>query len=180
MLLPCLEHPLSVKYFDTIKFIIETLDSKNQDNTFDKLKKNIITAIDNNQYEEAQHLILNFEYDLDDIKQKSRAKKVLSIGDPDRVNTEASSKYDNKLEMSFTKDTMGSSRSLKMVSPSHLKSASVSTNISSNLSNVIRGDQVGFSRVNSIRIKLPLLRLAVDITMSALEVKKIFINEMTK
>jgi hypothetical protein len=173
MILPKLPEDAD-KFFETIKGIVETLNSKKQDSTFDKLKRNILGSIENGQYEETQHLILNYEYGLEDIEYRGKGKKILLLNDPDRISTESSSK-DNKLEISLSNTlVMPSSRSLKIISPVSVKSSS-STELRS-----VNNDQIAFSRVNNIRIKLPMLRLALDITMSAQEIRKIFITEMNR
>jgi hypothetical protein len=168
MLLPKLDE--SAKFFESLKGIVETLNSRKQDITFEKFKRNILSSIENGQYEETQHLILNYDYGLEDIEYRGKGKKVLSLNDPDRISTESSSK-DNKLEISVNNTIMHSSRSLKIVSPVSLKSAS------SIELKAISHDHIGFSRIG---IKLPVLRLAVDITMSAHEIRKLFISEMNR
>ena len=57
----------------------------------------------------------------------------------------------------------------------HVKSIS-----SSDLVADLKNDKIAFSRVNNNKIKLPILRLAVDITVTPNEIKKIFITEMNK
>jgi hypothetical protein len=84
--------------------------------------------------------------------------------------------YDNQLEISIDNNNIvGSSRTLQIVSPTNMRT--MSTESLPRVTTINR-DNIGFTRVTSIR--LPFLRLAVDITLSALEIKKIFITEMTK
>jgi hypothetical protein len=120
-------------------------------------------------------LIFNCEYGPEDtIIIDQNTNKSLSISDSSNYNTDSSTKLDNKLEISINKDMVTSSRNLNIISPAN-KEVTVKSKSSLDM---LHGDQLKFTKV--VRPKLPFLSLAVDITMSAILIKKLFIKEMKK
>ena len=179
MLLPSIENNdiILIKYYETLKIIFDSLKVDKDNSTFELLKKNLINAIDNKQYEEVQHLILNYEYGLNDIKYDNKAKsKKITIGDAEFTNTESSTKIDNKIELTLNnKESVTSTRNLNLYSPASSSGKSVKNDFCPNIK-LINSDNIQFNR----KTNLPLCRLAVDITLSAIQIKQIFLHEMNK
>jgi hypothetical protein len=159
------------KYIEVIRLIFNKII--NIDNEcFLIFKSNLIKSIETANWDEMQHLIFNYEIDEGD-KMGVRIKS-MSINGVSEFNTSSSTKIDNKLEISM-KDmtTQGSTRNFNIVSPVYNETeASSSSKIK-----IMKNDNIKFT---NLRTKPPFITLAVDVTISAIQVKKIFITEMKK
>jgi hypothetical protein len=164
---------LKERYFKCIAQIIHLIKLTN-DSEFDSMKINLLKAIEARNIDELQYLVLNFEMypDNDTVIRKKNLEMHMSLIGDSEFNTETSTKLDNKLEISI-KEVVSSTRNLKIISPRVIKSES-----SSNLT-ILKSDQLKFSVIRN-KIKLPFLCLAVDATLNSIQMKRIFINEMTK
>jgi hypothetical protein len=170
------EDNIQNKYLDSIKNIFQFIKN-NDDSNFDLLKINLMKAIDIKNWDEIQHLIFNFEYGPEDKIVIDKHNKKICLGDTADFNTESSTKLDNKLELSMNKEVVSSTRNLKVISssPMSINNVVIKTDSSQKLK-VLSSDSLKFVKINK---KLPYLSLAVDITMSAAQIKKLFISEMT-
>jgi hypothetical protein len=161
------------KHLETIKAMFNLIKITN-DKNFDLLKANLMKSIEKQNWDDIQHIIFNIDYGPDDVELSSKILKKLSIESSD-FNTESSTKIDNKLEISINKEGMSSTRNLNKDSPmNQLTVQKISTNSFQSL----KTDGLKFTKVS--RIRLPTLSLAIDITMTAYQIKKLFITEMTK
>ncbi len=114
---------------------------------------------------------------MDDIKydKKTKSKKI-TIGEAEFTNTESSTKIDNKIELTLNnKESVTSTRNLNLYSPASSSSKSVKNDYCPKIK-LINNDNIQFNR----KTNLPLCRLAVDITLSAIQIKQIFLHEMNK
>jgi hypothetical protein len=161
------------KHLETIKTMFNFIKITN-DKNFDLLKTNLMKSIEKQNWDDIQHIIFNIDYGAEDVDFSSKISKKLSIESSD-FNTESSTKIDNKLEISINKDGISSTRNLNKDSP--LNQLTVQKT-STNSFQALKTDGLKFCKVS--RIRLPSLSLAVDITMTACQIKKLFISEMTK
>jgi hypothetical protein len=172
------DYKLLSKYLDCIKGMVNLIKVDHESN-FEVLKVNLLNAMENNNWDEIQHLVFNFDYAPEEVRTVNKHNKQIIIGESADFNTESSTKLDNKLEISIHRDTASTTRNLNIISPVN---TSVRNDFSSSKNlNTLKNDHIKFSRVNTgSRVKMPFLNLAVDITMSSQQIKKMFINEMTK
>ena len=133
-------------------------------------------ALDMRNLDEIQHLIFNFEYGPEDKIEIDKNNKKIWLAESTEFNTESSTKLDNKLEISINKESASSTRNLNIVSPINKGSVKVSTESPLKM---LHADNLQFLKVKN-RIKLPYVNIAVDITMSELEIKKLFLAEMRR
>jgi hypothetical protein len=159
------------KYLDNIKLIFS--DSKfPKSEGFEIFKSNLTKSIETKHWDDVQHLILNYESD-DISNDKKSSRKSLSIGETADFNTESSTKLDNKLEISV-KDAVSSTRNLHIISPvNRIVKSESSANIK-----MLHNDHIKFT--NASKVKYPFISLAVDITLTAVQIKRLFIAEMNK
>lgn len=162
---------LLTKYIEVIRLIFNKIINIEND-CFLIFKSNLIKSIETQNWDEMQHLIFNHEIDETD-KMSARIKSI-SINGISEFNTSSSTKIDNKLEISV-KDisSQSTSRNFNIVTPLYNETdASSSSKIK-----IMKNDNIKFT---NLRTKLPFITLAVDVTISAIQVKKIFITEMKK
>jgi hypothetical protein len=163
------------KYLECIKGMVSLIKIDHESN-FEVLKVNLMNAIEIKNWDEIQHLVFNFDYGPEEIMTVSKHRKQILIGESADFNTESSTKLDNKLEISIDKHVPSSARNFNIISP--LNNSVVKCDFSTNLK-MLQNDHLKFTKVNS-KIKMPFLNLAVDITMSSVQIKKLFIAEMSK
>jgi hypothetical protein len=118
-------------------------------------------------------MLLNFECSSNDnIEMEAKiSKKKITITD---YNTESSTKLDNKLEISVG-GAVSSTRHFDLISP--MSNKSVRNTSSNNSLKLLHNDSIKFTKVNNNQ-KLPLLRIATDVTVSAIQIRQVFISEM--
>ncbi len=160
------------KHLETIKYMFNLIKINN-DRNFDILKGNLMKSIEIRNWDEIQHIIFNFDYGPEEVDLSNKNSKKLSIVENSDFNTDASTKIDNKLEISINKDVISSTRNLNKDSP--INKLSVKTTTPTSFKS-FHTDGLKFTKVS--KVKLPSLSLAVDITMTAIQIKKLFINEM--
>lgn len=161
------------KFFDLLRSILDSM-KVNNDKSFDLFRHNVFKSIDSKNFDDVAHLILNYDRGSDDIIVEKRInKKSISIAEMSAFNTESSTKLDNKLEI-LIKDSASSTRNFQLTSP---VSQVVKNDSFCNLK-LIHNDQIKFTTLQNKR--LPFLSLGVDISLSAAQIKKIFISEMKK
>jgi hypothetical protein len=160
-------------FFMSLKNIFESLKPQKSNEKFEKFQKQVIKALENTDFKETCSIIEKCDLDLEDIKFEIRIKhkKKLSLGESS-YNTEGSTGLGNKLEISIG-GGVSSTRNLTLTSPSN---KIIKSETSSNLK-LIYNDHIKFTKITQ---KLPYLSLAVDITLSSTQIKKIFIQEMKK
>jgi len=162
---------LITKYIEVVRLIFNKIINIEND-CFLIFKSNLIKSIETKNWDEMQHLIFNYE--IDETDRMSVRIKSLSINGVSEFNTSTSTKIDNNLEISVKDVTsQGTSRNFNIVSPTYNDTdASSSSKIK-----IMKNDNIKFT---NIRTKLPFIILAVDVTISAIQVKKIFMTEMKK
>lgn len=172
------DYKLLSKYLECIKGMVNIIKVDHEP-SFEVLKVNLLNAMENTNWDEIQHLVFNFDYAPEEVMTVNKHNKQIILGESAEFNTESSTKLDNKLEISIHRDTASTTRNLNIISP--VNTSARNDFSSTNNLNILKSDHIKFSRVNSgSRIKMPYLNLAVDITMSSQQIKKLFINEMTR
>lgn len=165
------------KYFEIIKLMLENLKLLDEKNfKFEETKNYLVNLIDDKKYENFIENINNFNFDPDDITNEKKTLKKLSLGESsDYNNTDSSTKIE-KLEISIHKDYVSSTRNFNLISNYEKSEKSNINNFDINLD--IKSDHMNYSIIN--KTKLPHLKIGVVITLSSLEIKRIFIDEMKK
>lgn len=168
----CLNKQLVVYLTEALKYMLDIIKSKGS-NSFFILKENILKSLEVKNWEDVSHLISSYECGPDELVLEKKNKKNVSI--VESSDTEASTKIDNKLEITC-KEVVGSSiRNFQTPSPMNNM---IKMDTSSNLK-ILQGDNsFKWGMVNKQR--LPYLTLAVDISLSGTQINKYFINEMKK
>ena len=167
------DNSLLNKLLECLKNAFNLIKINNQSN-FDLLKVSLMNAIETKNWDEMQHYVFNFEYGPEDIVTLNKHNKQISLGESADFNTESSTKLDNKLELSMHKELASSTRNLN-ISPMN---TTVSCEFTQGLKSM-QGDDLKFSKINN-KHKMSYMSLAVDITMSAVQIKRLFISEMNK
>lgn len=171
-----------LKYYDTLKNIFDSI-SYSEVYSYKLLKSSktsfkytFFQFYNNQKYDEMLNLILGYEYEDDDIvvsvlndnSDLNNSKKLIGI---DNYNTDSSTKC-GKLEISTAKDLNSSTRKIQFNSPINRISSDYTNNAIKNIQN----DNIRFKK--KLTNKLPFLRLATDITLTGIQIKREFIKQM--
>ena len=177
ILFPKIEHKIKYTdlYLENLRTILNIIPI-----THDKksrlFKQNIFKAINSKHFDEVQHIILNHELSEDGkFFEPKSFRKSISIGDVG-LDTDNSTSFDNKLEISV-REISPTARNLNIIPNLVTKKSeklSSTTCLKGRLS-----DNIPFTKITPKR-NMPFLYIAIDITTSAEEIKKIFIDEMRR
>lgn len=164
------------KYSESIKSMLENIKKTNyKNNHFEELKTNLFNFLEENKFEQFKELISENNFDSEELINEKKQLKKISLGDTSELNNSDSSTKIDKLEISLHKDYSSSTRNFNLISPNQ----KVVTNTDTyGINQDINNDNINYSIIN--RAKLPHLRIGVVITLSSLEIKRIFIEEMRK
>lgn len=165
------------KYAESVKSMLESIKKINDKNDqFEELKTKLFNSLDENKFQQFKDLISESNYDPEDLVHEKKQLKKISLGDTSDLNNSDSSTKIDKLEISLHKDYSSSTRNFNLIISPNQK---VVTNTDTyGINHDINNDNINYSIIN--RAKLPHLRIGVVITLSSLEIKRIFIEEMRK
>ncbi len=168
---------MSQKYAESVKSMLENIkkiDDKN--GFFEELKKKLFNNLNENNFEQFKEFLSKNNFDSDDLIHEKKQLKKISIEETYDLNNSDSSTKIDKLEISLHKDYSSSTRNFNLISPNQKVAV---TNVDTyGINQDINNDNIKYSIIN--RAKLPHLRIGVVITLSSLEIKRIFIEEMRK
>ncbi len=164
------------KYVDTVRIMLENIKKINdKNNNFEEMKTNINNLLEENKFEEFKDLITKANYEPEELINEKKNLKKISLADTSELNNSDSSTKIEKLEISLNKDYSSSTRNFNLIS-SNQKVVSRTDTLGINQD--IKSDHINYSMIN--KSKLPHLKIGVVITLSSLEIKRIFIEEMRK
>lgn len=167
---------LIIKYLECIKFVLESLKKINdKDNSFEETKSNLINLLDKHKFDEFKDMLFKKKFDPEDLINEKKQLNKISLSDFSEFNNSNSSTKIDKLEISLNKDYTSSTRNFNLISTNKKV---VSNTDTLGINQDIKKDQIKFA-VNN-QVKLPYIRIGVVITLSSLEIKRIFIEEMKK
>lgn len=167
---------LKCKYVDSVKSMLEYVKKVNGKGiNFDELKMKITNSLEEKDFEEYITLINRHNFDSDDLINEKKSLKKISLGDSSVLSHSDSSTKIEKLEISMNKDYSSSTRNFNLISPNQKV---VSNTDTFGINQEIKNDHINYTIIN--KAKLPHLRIGVIITLSSLEIKRIFIDEMRK
>lgn len=170
------------KYTESVKYMLENIkktNSNNNNNNFEEIKTKLFNFLRENNLEEFKDLITKSSFAPEElvIEKKKQLKKI-SLGETTEISNSDSSTKIDKLEASYNKDYSSTSRNFNLISANNKHVVSSSTDTLGIIQD-IRNDSINkYSVIN--KVKLPYLKIGVVITLSSLEIKRLFINEMQK
>lgn len=161
--------------FKNLKF------SKNIEKNLEDKKKLILSYLDSNKLNEFALIIKNFDCNSEDLIYEKKFNTKISLGEnSDFNNTDTSTKIE-KLEITINKESASSARNFNFINQ-NVKNLHISLPYNSSNSNLesINSDCIKYSVVNNLNNKLPIVKLGIVITLSSLEIKKLFIDKMNR
>jgi hypothetical protein len=165
---------LKKKFFETVKNILQSFAYTKEDASFESFRDRILSSIENKSHNDVQKSILRFEYDSDDIYNEKRSIKQYYS---QIISTDYSSKMDkmDKIEYILNKENNESPNSpnIDLFAHEPIKDEAELANLK-----LLANDNIPCKSVT--RVKLPYCRVAIDITLSAIQIKQIFINELNR
>jgi hypothetical protein len=158
---------LKIKYFETLKNILDTLSIEKDDFSFESFKERVLGFINHKNYNDVQKSIMRYEYDSDYIYNE---KKSIKHYYSQIISTDYSTKMD-KIEYILNRESSESNPNVDLFSPEPIKEEVEMVNLK-----LLHSDNIQFKNVRKVR--LPYCKIAIDITLSAMQIKQIFMNEM--
>jgi len=184
-------HITKQKYAESVKYMLESLkkpNNKSNDkniNNFEGLKTKLFHLLDENKQEEFKDLVTKSNYDPEDLVIEIKQFQKIIVGEnaSDLNNSESSTKIE-KIEASFNKGHSSRNFNLTASINKHVV-IGISNNSNSRTDTLgssqdIRNDISSIKYSNLDKVKLPYLKIGVVITLSNLEIKRIFIDQMQK
>jgi hypothetical protein len=165
------------KYLESVKYMLENIKKINdKNNNFEEMKSKIFECLDENKLEEFRDLITKTNFDTEELIIEKKQLKKISLGETSELNNSDLSKKMEKIEPTCNKEYSSSTRNFNLNSTN--KKQAVNSIDMLGINQEIRNDSIKSSILN--KEKLPYLKIGVVITLSSLEIKRIFINEMQK
>ena len=170
------------KFSEVMLIIFKNLKfSKNFDKNLEDKKKLIISNLEFNKLNEFAIIVKNFDCNSEDLIYEKKFQSKISLGEnSDFNNTDTSTKIE-KLEITINKESASSARNFNFINQ-NIKNLHISLPYNSSNSNLesINNDCIKYSVVNNLNNKLPIVKLGIVITLSSLEIKKLFIDRMKR
>jgi len=164
------------KYVECIKNMLENIKKINDINcNFEEMKFKLSSLLEEIKLDEFKDLITKFDFDPEDLINEKKHLKKINLGDTSELNNSDISTKIDKLEISLNKDYSSSTRNFYLNSPERKVVNNTDTYA---INNEISNDHMNYTIIN--RAKMPHLKIGVVITLSSLEIKRIFIEEMRK
>ena len=170
------------KFSEVMLIIFKNLKfSKNFDKNLEDKKKLIISNLEFNKLNEFAIIVKNFYFNSEYLIYEKKFQSKISLGEnSDFNNTDTSTKIE-KLEITINKESASSARNFNFINQ-NIKNLHISLPYNSSNSNLesINNDCIKYSVVNNLNNKLPIVKLGIVITLSSLEIKKLFIDRMKR
>jgi hypothetical protein len=164
------------KYSETVKSMLENLKKINdKNNSFEELKSKLYDFLEEYKLQEFRDLISKNNFDVEELVNEKKQLKKITLAETSELNISDSSTKIDKLEISLNKEYSSSTRNFNLISPNQ---KAVSNTDTYGITQDINNDDIKYKIIN--RAKLPHLRIGVVITLSSIEIKRIFIEEMRK
>jgi len=164
------------KYSETVKSMLENIKKINdKNNSFEELKSKLYDFLEDHKLEDFRDLISKNNFDAEELVNEKKQLKKITLAETSELNISDSSTKIDKLEISLNKEYSSSTRNFNLISPNQ---KGVSNTDTYGITQDINNDDIKYKIIN--RAKLPHLRIGVVITLSSIEIKRIFIEEMRK